>query len=136
MNSLETLWYQISISCIKICLIAMPFLFYMQAFEAILGLIIGTAFALFKLHLMAGSVKKAAGMRPEAATTYTYSRFIIRQAITVLVLVSAMFVDQVNFFWVVGGLILPKFVIVGGQVFDSLKKSNLKFFGKAAQKKD
>ena len=136
MKSLETLWYQISISCIKICLITMPFLFYMQAFEAILGLITGTAFALFKLHLMAGSIKKAAGMSPERATTYTYSRFIIRQAVTVLVLVLAMFVDQVNFFWVVGGLVLPKFVIVGSQVFNTLKKSSLNFLGKAAQKKE
>lgn len=131
MKSLEALWYQISITCIKVTMLVMVVLFVRQDYPAILGLLLGTAAAVFNLYLMTGSVKKTASMHPGKASSYTYSRYALRQAIAALVLVGAMFVDGVNFFWTVGGILLPKFAIIGSQLFPAIRKGFLSFSRKA-----
>ena len=135
-NSVEALWYEITIKCIKVCLIALPFLFYFQEFSAIIGLILGTGTALLKFYFLMGSVKSAAEMSSGQASTYTYSRYIIRQAFAGVVLIGAIFIDFINFYWVVIGLVLPKIVIMGGRVFTSLQESFLKYSRKLAKKGD
>ncbi|RQD76751.1 MAG: hypothetical protein D5R97_03985 [Candidatus Syntrophonatronum acetioxidans] len=135
-NSVEALWYEITIKCIKVCLLALPFLFYFQEFSAIIGLILGTGAAVAKLYFLMASVKSASEMSSGQASTYTYSRYIIRQAFAGVVLIGAIFIDFINFYWVVIGLILPKFVILGGRVLTSLQESYGKFSRKLAKKGD
>ncbi|PKM83792.1 MAG: hypothetical protein CVU88_01160 [Firmicutes bacterium HGW-Firmicutes-13] len=131
MKSLEVLWYEISIACIKVCLVILPFLLIKQDYPAILGLLLGTAASLINFYWLVGSVKRSIKRNPGAASSFTYSRYGSRLAFSALVLTGAMFIDGVNFFWTVGGLLMPKVVIVGGQLFPAFKESVLRFSRKA-----
>lgn len=127
MKSLKVLWYQISIACIKIFLVLLLFLFIKQDYPAILGLLLGTAASLVQLYFHAASIKKSVKMSStRKSSSYAYSRYAMRQVFVVLVLIVSMSIDFINFFWTVGGLLLPKLVIIGSQLFPILKKGVLR----------
>ena len=121
MRAPEAIWIQISMTCIKISLVVMTVLFIRQDYPAVLGLLLGTVAALVKFYLLAGALSKSIDMSSSKASTYNYSRYVTRQLFTGAVLIGALLIDGINFFWAVGGILLPQIVIVGGQVFSSIK---------------
>ncbi len=123
MKSPDAIWVQVIMNCIKISLVVMTVLFIRQDYPAVLGLLLGTVAAIVKFYLMAGAVTKSIDMSSSKAAAYTYSRYIMRQLFTAGVLIGALLIDGINFFWAVGGILLPQVVIVGGYVFNFLKQS-------------
>ncbi|MDO9574791.1 MAG: ATP synthase subunit I [Candidatus Contubernalis sp.] len=121
MKNSEAIWIQISSTCIKISLVVMIVLFIRQDYPAVLGLLLGTVSAVVKLYLLSSSLTKSNDMSSSKASTYSYTRYVMRQVFTAVVLIVAVFIDGINFFWVVGGILLPQAVIVGGQVYASIK---------------
>ncbi|UNC93666.1 ATP synthase subunit I [Candidatus Contubernalis alkaliaceticus] len=121
MKTSETIWIQISMTCIKISLVVMVVLFIRQDYPAVVGLLLGTVAAVVKFYFLANSLTKSMEMSSSKASTYSYTRYIMRQVFTAGVLIVAVFVDSINFFWAVGGILLPQAVIVGGQVYESIK---------------
>ncbi len=117
----EAIWIQISVTCIKLSLVAMIVLFIRQDYPAVIGLLLGTVAAVVKFYFLANSLTKSIEMSSSKASTYSYTRYVMRQVFTAGVLIVAVFIDGINFFWAVGGILLPQAVIVGGQVYESIK---------------
>lgn len=108
----------------------MTILFIRQDYPAVFGLLLGTAAAVLKFYLLAESLQKSVNKISSTASTYSYSRYALRQAFTAAVLIGALFIDGINFFWAVGGVLLPQIVIVGGQVYTAIKESIVKLYRK------
>lgn len=86
------------------------------------GLTFGALMAVLNFFLLASTLEKSLHMPPNRARVYITAHYFIRYALFFVVLLIAIKRADMNFVWAVIGLLIPKAVILGGNLLDILKR--------------
>ncbi|WP_051531470.1 ATP synthase subunit I [Clostridiisalibacter paucivorans] len=88
------------------------FIFTENPKQWILGLLFSSIFSVLNFRLLAISIEKSVTMKPTKATIYAVSTYIIRYALTGLIVVIGFKAEYLNPLAVIIGLLLIKAVII------------------------
>ncbi len=88
------------------------------------GLTFGTIMALLNFFLLASTLEKSMNMEPQKARFYVTFQYLVRYGVFFLVILIAMMRADMHFAWAVAGLLIPKAVILVGNLFSFRKQQH------------
>ena len=82
----------------------------------LLGILIGSVYALLNFRLIAVSLNRAVQMSPGRAQVFAGVSYVGRLALTAAIILAAIKVDYINAFGVIVPMFFPKIIIVSSAI--------------------
>ncbi len=107
-------------------LLLVAVLLFMGNWAGAYGLTFGTIMALLNFFLLASTLEKSMHMEPQKARFYVTFQYFIRYGVFFLVIIIAMMRADMHYAWAVAGLLIPKAVILVGNLYSFRKQHDIK----------
>ena len=102
-------------------IILLPLAFLGGREAGVYGLSFGYLMGLLKFYLLASTLEKAIHHKPAKARVITVVHYLIRYILTFAILFIAIKRPDMHFLFVLAGLFLIKILILGSNIYDTIK---------------